>query len=182
VLGVANRADTGNEAPDAALVGSLVAALASADRVERLEAHQHLVQIGGPAIGALAEALDAPLMHTRWEAVSVLGDIGDPLAAPTLVRALEDQASSVRWLAAEGLVALERGGVRALLEALVERGDSFWLRRGAHHVLQRLVREQAMDDMAPVLERLDSVDPQAGASVAALAALNAMTRGTEPSA
>lgn len=165
-----DRAGANDEVPDTATVDSLVAALASNDEVERRKARQCLVSIGRPAIAPLAEAQGARDMHVRWEAVKTLAEIKDPMAAPALVQALEDHVSSVRWLAAEGLIALERDGLDVLLQALIERGDSFWLRQGAHHVLRVLVRERGLEEMRPVLEGLEGVDPQSGAAVAALAA------------
>ena len=49
----------------------------------------------------------------RWEAAKALGKIGDPKAALALVGALEDPRSGIRWLAAEGLMAIGREALRS---------------------------------------------------------------------
>ena len=59
-----------------------------------------------------------------------LRDIGDPAAAPALVRALEDENFDIRWIAAEGLIAVGQGALTPLLQALVQRPFCRWLQKG----------------------------------------------------
>ena len=63
-------------------IGSLIAALASPDRVTRQTARETLVAVGHPAVGPLIALLDDRHDHVRWEAAKSLADIGDPAAAP----------------------------------------------------------------------------------------------------
>jgi HEAT repeat protein len=133
----------GDDIPRKADIGSLVAALASSDRVTRQNAREALVALGHPAVGPLIALLDDRNDHVRWEAAKSLSEIGDPAAAEALVRTLEDREAGVRWLAAEGLIRMRKASlpplwpeVRAILyRALIELPDSQWLREGAHDVL-----------------------------------------------
>ena len=143
-------------------IDSLVAALASPDRVTRESARETLVAIGHPAVGPLISLLDDRHDHVRWEAAKTLSDIADPAAAPALVQALEDPEPGVRWLAAEGLIKMRRACLQPLLHALTERAaDSVWLRDGAHHVLHDLAKMGLAEGMAPVLTALEGIEPTA---------------------
>ncbi len=119
-------------------IESLIADLASDHGLTRQRARESLAAIGQPAVAPLIAALADSKRQVRWEAVKALGEIGDPAAASALVSALEDEGSGIRWLAAEGLIAIGREGLKPLLQALVHYSDSEWLREGAHHVLRRL--------------------------------------------
>ena len=141
-------------------VFSLIARLADSDGLIRQRAREELVDIGQPAVPALISALDSPEGHVRWEVVKALQDIADPAVAPALVRALEDREFGVRWLAAEGLVNMGRRSLASLLKALTERGDSVWLREGAHHVLKAMSRRGLPEPVEPVLAALEDVEPE----------------------
>lgn len=160
---------------DSATISSLVADLASHDGQVRERARQCLVDIGGPAVALLIEALGDPNSQVRWEAAKALGQIADPVAAPALVKALRDKGFAIRWLAAEGLIALGSKGLVPLLRALIERSDSVWLRQGAHHVLHDLVGRVPEEVLQPVLAALEGVEPSLEVPLAAETALDALT-------
>jgi HEAT repeat protein len=157
---------------------SLVADLASQDELVRTDARQSLVNIRGPAVSPLIEALRDPRRQVRWEAAKALGEIANPTAAPSLVRALRDTEFSVRWLAAEGLIALGSEGLSPLLRALIERSDSVWLRQGAHHVLHDLARGDLREILQPVVAALQGIEPSLEAPRAARTALDALPVAT----
>jgi HEAT repeat protein len=95
-----------------------------------------------------------------------------------LVQALEDEEPGVRWLAAEGLVALGRDGLEPLLQALEGGSDSVWLQAGAHQVLHTLVREGVADEVAPVLEALEDIEPAVEVPMASYNALMELRKQT----
>lgn len=148
-----------DSAADPATISRLIAALADDDRVSRQRARESLVEIGVVAVTPLTEALAKSNERVRWEAANALSEIGDPAAAPALVGALEDNSFGVRWLAAEGLIALGYEGLRPLLQALVDRPESAWLRQGAHHVLRILAEEGLHDHVTSVLKALEDIEP-----------------------
>jgi HEAT repeat protein len=170
---------TQSENADPAAINSLIAALDSHGGAARHQARIALVEIGGPAVASLIEALTDPNDDVRWEAAKALGQIGDPEAAPALVNALEDENSGVRWLAAEGLIALGREGLVPLLRALEKRSDSGWLRQGAHHVLHDLAGKGLSDLVSPVLAAMEDVEPTVEVPWAALNALEALEEAAD---
>lgn len=119
-------------------IDALVAVIPSGNGLLRQAARRALVSIGEPALPALAKALHDGDENARWEAAKALGEMAEPAAAEDLVEALEDEAFSVRWLAAEGLIALEYDSLEPLLQALEKKPDSVWLRESTHHVLKTL--------------------------------------------
>jgi|GEM_PF-491884 len=160
-------------------IRALIAELGSRIGTGRQEARWALVKIGAPAVNALIGALSSDSNQVRWEAAKALEEIGDPASAPALVKTLEDWDFSVRWLAAEGLILLGRGGVIPLLQALTTKPDSTWLREGAHHVLRSQADAEVRKVTAPVLTALEDLEPTLAVPSAAhdaLIALEAMVR------
>jgi HEAT repeat protein len=156
----------------------LVETLAREDGIERQCARERLVSIGNPAVPALIRCLSDPRHQVRWEAAKALGKIADPIAAPSLVGALEDKDFGVRWLAAVGLTSLGRNGLVPLFSALLERPDSDWLREGAHHVCHELAKRDACHVARPVLDALNTSEPELAVPAAAYAALQRL-RGSD---
>ncbi|MEJ2544326.1 MAG: HEAT repeat domain-containing protein [Calditrichaceae bacterium] len=132
--------------------------LADRDGVERERARKKLVEIGTPAIDFLSEMETHPKAIARWEAVKTLSEIKDPISAPLLINALEDKSTGVRWLAAEGLAALGKKGMIAVLKALVDYPETVYLRQGAHHVLKRLQDYFDDENFRQILKTLEYSD------------------------
>jgi HEAT repeat protein len=118
--------------------------------------------MGKAAVPSLVEALKSRNTLTRWEAAKALGEIADPETAPALVEALQNEEFDVRWLAAEGLVKMNINGLKPLLEALERRGDSIWLREGAHHVFHDLAKGGLRKSLVPVLAGLEALESGEG--------------------
>lgn len=152
-----------------ALIGSLY----KQDGLARRQARQQLVNMGEAAVPALTKTLAAKDDHARWEAAKALCEIHAPQSAEALVQRLEDENFSVRWLAAEALIGLGQAAARPLLEALMRRSDSVWLRHGAHHVLSALLADGKDKSLRLVLDTLEGVEP---ALLTPLAAEKALTQ------
>jgi uncharacterized protein YrrD len=140
-------------------IPSLIIDLGVQSATIRERAHSTLVAMGKPAVRPLLEALTNSTEYGRGQAAKALGEIGDLAAAPALVKAMEDGKFDVRWLAARALVALGRDGLPALLQALIERPNSTWLREGAHHVLYDGGYETWRTQLAPVMKALEGYAP-----------------------
>ncbi|MEJ2536335.1 MAG: HEAT repeat domain-containing protein [Calditrichia bacterium] len=97
------------------IIKELIKNLGNSDGVIRERARRKLVSIGPSAIDYLAELVYTKNEMLRWEAVKTLSEIVNPVAIPLLIDALEDDKSSIRWLAAEGLIMLGREAVKPLL-------------------------------------------------------------------
>lgn len=137
-------------------------------------ARQWLVKMGRDALPALIQALALGNVYARGQAARALGEIGDPSAAASLVRALTDAHFSVHALAAEALVRLGKPALPALLNALVKHPDSRWLRLGARTVLAAHRRQKWAGPIQPVLDALDSPAPVAAVPAAARRALESL--------
>lgn len=146
-------------------ISTLIADLNSHHSLVRQQARNELIKIGAPAVEALIQAFETQAGYAHWEAPKILGQIHSPKAARALVKALEDDQFSVRWLAAEGLIATGRDGLVPLLQTLEYHSDSVRLREGAHHVLRDLVSRKSQLESSlkaqirPVLNALNDIEP-----------------------
>lgn len=160
-------------------IPQLINELADHHGLVRQRAREGLVALGGAAVSALVEALTDPRGQVRWEAAKALAEIGDPAAAGPLVQALEDERAGVRWLAAEGLVGLGEQGLRPLLQALMARAGSPWLRQGAHFVLRNLGEHGLRAQIAPLLAALEGRQPTLEVPEASRVALAGLDSGRD---
>lgn len=132
-----------------------VSELASTSSFARVDARDYLVSMKEKAVPHLNDALKSDNQWVRWEAAKALGKIGDAAASQALIEALEDKMFDVRWIAAEGIIAIGRKALIPLLAALSKKGGSLWLREGAHHVIHDLMREDLKVVFAPVLDAIE---------------------------
>ncbi|MEJ2208252.1 MAG: HEAT repeat domain-containing protein [Anaerolineae bacterium] len=151
----------------------LIQDLGDRDVTTRKDARRMLQRLGRAATPALTEALKDPKEHVRWEAMQALRCIEDPRAAPALIQAMDDSEPAVRWLAARALVALGRDALEPVLLELEQGTNDAWIRTGVHHVLHALLEKGAVDseEVEPVLEALENLEPRVEAPVAAYHAL-----------
>jgi len=145
----------------------LIRDLGSAQAPVRNYARHRLVAAGHEAIPALTWALEHASIYGRSQAAKALGEIGDPVAAPALVNALDDNCVSVHLMATEALVALGKPALSALLKALIIRPGSYWLRRGTQIVLRAEVHQHRRSLIQPLVQALEAVDGDAAIAAAA---------------
>jgi CBS domain-containing protein len=154
-------------------LSALVLALGAEDDRVRQRARQALIREGKAAVPYLIDALFSADEVVRLEAARALNESADPSAASALVIVLEDQASSVRWRAADALIALGRASLAPLLHALCERSDSVLLREGAHRIIYALVGRRVLTTiLAPVLAALECAEPAVALPLAAQRAMD----------
>ncbi len=159
-------------------IAALVDDLASSDAITRQQAREKLIRLGGHDVAQtlVGEMVD-PRRQVRWEVVKALAALGDPIAAPALLLALEDNDSDVRWVAAEGLIGLRHIGLLTVLSGLTRRARSIEFCRSAHHVLHDLKKHGHAEVIAEVLTALDEDEPQTAAPPAAHRALETLKGG-----
>lgn len=160
------------QAIEPSAIPGLVAQLGSADARLRRQARTDLVTAGPLAISALTQALEDRNPQVRSEAARALGRIRDGAVAEALVKRLEDDNLEVRWTAAEGLVALGRDGLVAVLRAMLQERASVRRREGAHHVLRSLADGDLDAIVRPVLAAIEGVQPALTVPLAAHTALH----------
>ena len=161
-----------NAAVDPQAMQALAAELSSSDRTTRENAQLALVAIGAPAIGVLAATLESSESHTRWEAAKTLQQINDPAAGPYTGLGAGKPGRRRAVDCRRGIDGPGSPGVGPLLQALVVRPDSPWLRHGAHHVLHALTDPEVRQKVAPVLAALEGQEPGLAVPVAAHNALD----------
>lgn len=100
----------------------LIERLGSPASAERADARDRLFELGEAAVPILIEACGSPDPTLRWEAVNLLGMIGDPRGIDAALRlALSDPDVHVRWRANWALSRLDDGSVvPRLLVALAD--------------------------------------------------------------
>jgi hypothetical protein len=152
------RQDSGqpqrDDLTDLAVVDTtLIADLTSPDLGRRLNAQHGLLDRGRAAVPALLEALGDDDPHVRNRSAQVLTVIADPATATALAAMLADEEAPVRWVAAEGLVALGATGVRAGLQALMETETlSPQLKDAVRHILLKARDDDHLREIiSPVL-------------------------------
>jgi HEAT repeat protein len=135
---------------------SLILDLCSDDGIRREKSRHSLVQMGDNAIDYLAGFITSSDSLLRWEVTKTLAEIATPSAAPVLVEAMEDELTSIRWIAGKGLIKMGKQGVIAALEALIENPDSSFLMESVHHVLHdlqdKLPARKLIQELMHVLE------------------------------
>jgi hypothetical protein len=160
-----------------AKIETLIGQLHSKKWVERQRARIALEKIGRQAAPRLIQLLSSRNKRVRWEACKALGRIKEPAAAASFVSALTDDSMEVRWLAAEGLIALEEKALVPLLQALEVDFESPFLRQGSHHVLHALERKKKLNEKTlAVLDTLRFLEPKMEVAVAARKALDSLRR------
>ena len=162
-------------------INPLIVDLGSSDGFVRQNARIALIDMGEPAVESLIKALKNKSEPTHWEAAKALSLIGDPRSVQALVQTLGDNEFGVRWLAAEGLIAVGYCSLAPLLQALVDRPESVRLREGAHHVLHDLVSRHLIgrmprEQVKPVLAALNDIEPAIEVPLAAHKALEALAK------
>jgi hypothetical protein len=170
-----NKAVSGSKAAKTT-IKSLIAGLASKDGVVRIMARRQLVDYKKRPVAPLIRTLSNENDWVRWEAAKTLSQIGNPESIQALLEAFTDKKFEVRWLAAEGLIRIGRKAIVPLLEALVKRSDSYWLREGIHHVLHDINGGKIRKVLQPVLVALECPAPSLEVPLAARAAIDALTK------
>ncbi len=125
-------------------IQQLVKDLTNDNGIVRQNARASLVAYGQSAVDELADAATSSQDILRWEAVKALAEIEASSTIPVLITALEDKNSGVRWIAAEGLIALGEKSVKPLLKALIEQSDSVFLLEGCHHIFSDLKHQKKL--------------------------------------
>ena len=110
---------------DKTSIDSLIETLNSKDGLARQHARLALVKIGEPALPALIKAFEKKDDIMHWEVAKALSQIGSSKAAEILVKTLEDNEFSVRWIATEGLIYIGDDALGPLLRIPAHSGHPF---------------------------------------------------------
>jgi HEAT repeat protein len=153
--------------PGGEAVPRLVLMLLKAEGPERSRIREKISRVGEAAIPTLSHLLEDGRWRIRREAVKALEAIGSAAAAEALTRALSDESSSVRWVAAEALSALGPCALEGLLRGVIDHGSSPRFRTAAHHALLGQREGPAGDLLDPVIRALERSGETCGRILAA---------------
>ncbi|HKI84660.1 MAG TPA: HEAT repeat domain-containing protein [Candidatus Krumholzibacteria bacterium] len=159
--------------PDVAL---LLEQLGAYDVAVRQNARKTLQSLGEEVLPQMVEMLPKADFVLRWEIIKALSEMRLVAAVPTLIEAMEDDEPDVRWVAAEGLAHLGRGGLRPLLRAIISNPDSIYLHRGAHHVLTKYKQKDLHEALARLRDALSPLAVEEDAVVLAEEALKTLEK------
>jgi hypothetical protein len=156
-------------------VALLIGGLSDGDGIKRRRIRKELEKLGSKVTPQLIEALLHGDDRTRWEAAKTFIYLKDPEAADALTDALMDESFEIQWLAAEALIELGADAVKPLLLKLISHHESTFLRQGAHHVLDCLLRNRIIPpEIRNVVNELEDVAPMEPVLLAAREALKVM--------
>jgi len=129
-------------------IDELILDLGSNDGMVRQRARYSLVCKGEPAVDSLVKAFNETKAneYSHFEAAKALSQIGSVKANETFLNALNDDDFGVRWVAAEGLVAIGEKAIKPLLRTLGCNVELMKIREGAHHVLHDLFHGKRLDE------------------------------------
>lgn len=92
----------------------------------------------------------------RKEVAKIIELISDAKSIQIFINLLEDTEFEIRWIAAEGLIKTGRECIVPLLKSIRDGRNSYFLDKGAHHVLQCLLTETEKNDLKSLLHSLDN--------------------------
>jgi hypothetical protein len=105
---------------------------------KRAEVRARMLSFGTAALPGFLFALTTGNSYARWQAAKALSRLHEPETAPDLVNAMEDEDFGVRWLAAEGLIAMGPVCLLSVLQGLRMNFASARMRNGVRHILHEL--------------------------------------------
>jgi len=143
-----------NDFPDN-LAKLIKGSLDTKNSVQKLAARNALVRLGKTIIPQLHGLLDSKNSFLRMEAAKIVELIADRRSIPLLIRLLDDKEFEIRWIAAEGLIKIGRRSILPLLKSIRDGESSFFLNKGAHHVLLSLLDENEKNKLMSLLLSLD---------------------------
>ncbi len=160
-------------------VESLISSLASKDGAIRQNARAVLVSLGQIAVQSLIRLLESTDSQVRWEAAKGLGEIGGEEAERALVKKLDDNNRDVRWVATAGLMGAGERVLEPLLQELIAKSGSVWVREACIRIIDSLLNERNREELRPVITALKGRAPIFEPPIAAYQALQSLRRRAE---
>jgi HEAT repeat protein len=121
------------------------------DFQKKINARRDLVLMGKSILPDIYMLLNSNNMSIKREAAKIIQLISDKDSIPILIRLLEIEDGTLRWIAAKGLIRIGRESIVPLLETIIETGNNYYLKLGTHHVLSELLTEEEKNEMKALL-------------------------------
>jgi hypothetical protein len=107
---------------------------------KHIEAKNELVKMGKRILPVMNTLIKSELTVLRREAIKIIMLIANRSSIPMAIRML---------------IKIGRVSIRPLLKALIDDSHSYYLRKGAHHVLSELIRDYDAKEFKELLHMLD---------------------------
>jgi HEAT repeat protein len=157
-MSLANELNNESKKAQKRTIHSYIVDLCKENGMVRKQARENLVRIGKTALPYLVRLTKDHQSFVRWEALKTLTEIADPTSAPVFIAALADENMGIRWLAAEGLIALNKEGLKEILKSLELQKLHVFLRQGAHHVLSEYLKHHSEPELTELITQLENPD------------------------
>ena len=108
---------------------------------QHFSSKNELIKEGEKILPVIHELAKSDYASIRKKTIKLIRQFASKSSIPVAIALLEDRENDIRRIAAEALIRIGRSSINPLLEALVDNGTSFYLRKGAHHVLSELICE-----------------------------------------
>jgi HEAT repeat protein len=128
--------------------------VARRDYIKKVEAKNSLISMGKSILPQLQILLCAGNPELRIIAAKAIQQIGAEESVNLMIVLLEDEESSIRWIAAKGLILVGRKSIIPLLRTLVKRRKTQYLKAGAHYVLSHLFNYEEKTEFNTLLTSL----------------------------
>ncbi len=138
------------------LVNLIAGLLDEKDYSIKHNARNALVKMGKMIIPQMHKLLTSKKEAIRIEAARIVELIADRKSIPLLIGLLDDTEFDIRWIAAEGLIKIGRRTIMPLLKSIRDGESSYFVNKGAHHVLINLQYEKEKEKLKPLLQSLDN--------------------------
>jgi HEAT repeat protein len=112
----------------------------------REAAYDALTELGARILPALEAPSTDRDRDVRWFAYELASHIEGTDAIPLLLRGLQDEDFSIRWVASNGLIEIGAASVRPLLEALVHERPSLSFHAAARRIFTRIDAAGSLDE------------------------------------
>jgi HEAT repeat protein len=122
---------------------------------KKINARNTLVKMGKTIIPQMHLLVKSENGLIRMEAAKIVELVADRRSIPVLISLLNDKEFEIRWIAAEGLIKIGRRSLLPLLKAVRDGESSFFLNRGAHHILFSLLNDKEKRKLKPLIQSLD---------------------------
>jgi hypothetical protein len=108
------------------------------DYHKKTSAKNSLIYLGNSILPQLNSLLNSDNYELRIIAAKIIQQIKSEESIDTFLSLITDEDSSIRWIAAKGLVSIGRVTIVPLLKKIMKLNGSDYLKWGAHYVLVNL--------------------------------------------
>ena len=142
--------------------------------LDKMDSKETWLRMNSSVILQIDNSISARNELLKHEIANTVNLIADRKSIPALINLLKDPEFDVRWIAAEGLIKIGRKSIVPLLKTIRDEESSYFMNKGAHHILQSLISERERRAIEPLLYSLFN-HTEAG-KIAPVEALTALRR------